>query len=634
MVIHPQPGQGQALMKVLVTGASGFIGRRLTERLVANGHDVHAVVHMDDSIGASGQSSGTLTKQYYDGGTASIVSILDTVRPDVVYHLAVHFVAEHASGDISRLVESNIAFGTQLLEAMSLSGVTNLVNAGTSWQHGDESADRPSALYAATKQAFESLVKYYVDRAGLHAVTLKLFDTYGPDDPRQKIVPLLLRLGEDMTPLDMSPGEQHLNLVYIDDVVNAFIHAGELLVSREISGYKDFAVRSDSTVSLKELVVRFETLCDKKLLINWGGRPYRAREIMTPWKGDVLPGWQAEVSLEDGLRRTIESYEADRGKLSSQQQVNLSFVIPCFNEADSIPILCQRMVDSISSHNYIKYDIIIVENGSTDGSAEIIRDLHKNNPRIKMVRLSRNFGYQGAITAGLQHASGEWVAVLDGDLQDPPELIVNFLEKALEGFDVVYGVKTKRKGSRFKNFLYKTFYYCFSFLAEIEMPKHAGEFCVMHRRVVDIINDMPERQRFIRGLRTWTGFRQTGYSYTREERAHGKSKFSLSGMFGLGIDGILSFSSFPLRITILFGFITVMVSMLLGVVQGIMKALKWLDIMDITTLLPPGLTQTNLVMSFLFGVTITCLGVVGEYVGRIYNEVKQRPTFIVSEKLF
>lgn len=621
-------------MKVLVTGASGFIGRRLTERLLADGHDVHVVVHMDDSIGASNQNPGTLTKQYYDGNTASIVSILDTVKPDIVYHLASYFVAEHASGDISRLVESNIAFGAQLLEAMSLSGVTNLVNAGTSWQHGDESAGGPSALYAATKQAFESLVQYYVDKARINAVTLKLFDTYGPDDPRQKIVPLLLRLSEDMTPLDMSPGEQHLNLVYIDDVVSAFIRAGELLAGKEISGYKDFAVRSGDTVSLKELVARFETLCGKELPLNWGGRPYRAREIMTPWKGDILPGWRAEVSLEDGLCGTIESFRANRGKLSSRQQVNLSFVVPCFNEAENIPILCQRIVDSVSDHNYIKYNIVIVENGSTDSSAEIIRELHKNNSRIKMVRLSRNFGYQGAITAGLQHASGEWVAVLDGDLQDPPELIANFLEKALEGFDVVYGVKVKRKGSRFKNFLYKTFYHCLSFLAEIEMPKHAGEFCVMHRRVVDIINGMPERQRFIRGLRTWTGFRQTGYSYTREERAHGKSKFSLSGMFGLGIDGILSFSSFPLRITIMLGFITVLASMLLGMVQGVMKALKWLDIINITTLLPPGLTQTNLVMSFLFGVTITCLGVVGEYVGRIYNEVKQRPTFLVSEKLF
>ncbi len=620
-------------MKILVTGASGFIGKRLTERLLADGHDVHVVVHMDDPISTSGQNPGTLTKQYYDGGTASIVSILDTVRPDVVYHLASYFVAEHASGDISRLVESNISFGTQLLEAMSLSGVPNLVNAGTSWQHGDESADRPSALYAATKQAFESLVKYYVDKAGINAVTLKLFDTYGPDDPRHKIVPLLLGLSEDLTPLDMSPGKQHLNLVYVDDVVSAFIRAGELLVSGEVSGHKDFAVRSGDTVSLKELVAQFEKQCGKKLPITWGGRPYRVREIMTPWKGDILPGWQAEVSLKDGLRRTIESYGANKGKPSLWQQVHLSFVVPCFNEMENIPVLCQRIIDSISNNNYIKYDIIIVENGSTDNSAEIIRGLHENNPRIKMIRLSRNFGYQGAITAGLQHAPGEWIAVLDGDLQDPPELIVSFLEKALEGFDVVYGVKTKRKGSRFKNFLYKTFYHCFSFLAEIEMPKHAGEFCVMNRRVVDIINDMPERQRFIRGLRTWTGFNQAGYDYAREERARGKSKFSLSGMFGLGIDGILSFSSFPLRITIVLGFLTVSASILLGVVQGVMKALKWLDIMDITTLLPPGLTQTNLVMSFLFGVTITCLGIVGEYVGRIYNEVKQRPTFLVSEKL-
>jgi len=416
-------------------------------------------------------------------------------------------------------------------------------------------------------------------------------------------------------------------------VVNAFIRAGELLGSRGISGYRDFAIRSGATVSLRELVAKLEEQYGKKLPINWGGRPYRAREIMTPWKGDILPGWQAEVSLEDGLQRTIESFGANREKSFSRQQVQLSFVVPCFNEAENIPILCKRIADSISHNNYIKYDIIIVENGSTDGSSEIIRELHKNNPQIKMIKLSRNFGYQGAITAGLHYASGEWIAVLDGDLQDPPELIVNFLEKALEGFDVVYGIKVKRKGGRFKKFLYKAFYNCFSFLAEIEVPKQAGEFCVMHRRVVDIINKMPERQRFVRGLRTWAGFRQTGYSYAREERAHGKSKFSLSGMFGLGIDGILSFSSFPLRITIVLGFLTVSASILLGVVQGVMKVLKRLDIIDITTLLPPGLTQTNLVMSFLFGVTITCLGIVGEYVGRIYNEVKQRPTFLVSEKL-
>jgi dolichol-phosphate mannosyltransferase len=337
------------------------------------------------------------------------------------------------------------------------------------------------------------------------------------------------------------------------------------------------------------------------------------------------------------LAELIREFQQRLTSLQSAQPVEpppqLSFISPCYNEDENLENLCSRIHATCRAANISDYEILLVENGSADRSEELIRRLHNQDCRVKMIQLSRNFGFQGAIACGLAHCRGAWVAVLDADLQDPPELIPRMLEKAREGFDVVYGIRIKRQEGAFKRFFYKLFYRLWRLTSEIQVPLDAGDYGVMSRVVVDTINAMPERHRFMRGLRAFTGFRQTGFAYERHGRAAGESKFNLYGMILLAIDGILSYSVIPLRMMSLSGAIIMVLAVGLSLVQFVVRAGErsgWIH----SHLYPPGFAQINLLISFLAGFNILCAGLVGEYAGRIYKEVKMRPTYIIRETLF
>jgi nucleoside-diphosphate-sugar epimerase len=218
-----------------------------------------------------------------------------------VFHLASLFLAQHQPQDVDALILSNVLFSTQLAEAMVANGVRHMVNTGTSWQHFDNQDYNPVNLYAATKQAFEDILAYYADAGMLKVVTLALFDTYGPNDPRRKLVALLRDLARTGQALAMSPGEQLIDLVHIDDVVDAFLLAAQRLPSQP-TAYARYGVSSGAPMTLRAFVGVFERVAGTSLAIEWGGRPYRPREVMTPWQAPAMEGWQARIRLEDGLR--------------------------------------------------------------------------------------------------------------------------------------------------------------------------------------------------------------------------------------------------------------------------------------------------------------------------------------------
>lgn len=277
-----------APLNIAMTGATGFVGRGLKAWLEHKGHRVHAI--------GRGISAGTLAQD------------LATWKTDVVVHLASLFIAEHKPEQISDLIESNIHFGTELLEAMQLSGVSRFVNAGTTWQNYHSSPDqyRPVCLYAATKQAFEDILAFYVDAHHFKAVTLRIYDTYGPRDPRPKLVPKLFEAAKAGTALQLSPGEQEIDLLYVDDLNSAFGRAIEL--SAETKGHRFFGLSSGQRVNLKELVTLIERTSGLKLNVAWGARPYRAREVMKPTNGyPQLPAWAPSVPLTEGLARLWKS---------------------------------------------------------------------------------------------------------------------------------------------------------------------------------------------------------------------------------------------------------------------------------------------------------------------------------------
>lgn len=294
--------------RALVTGATGFVGSHLAMHLLAQGWDVAYVRRPGSRTPAWwGERAERLHAYTHDGTTEGMRAIVEQAAPDVVFHLASLFISEHAPEQVAPLIEANVLFGAQLLEATSAVGVSALVNTGTAWQHFGGTAEyRPVNLYAATKQAFEDVLAYYADARGLRAVTLELTDTYGPHDERGKLFALLARTAASGETLAMSPGEQLIDLVHADDVVRAFALAADRALALAPGATERFSVTSGEPLPLQELVVRYERATGRRVRVEWGGREYRAREVMRPYAGAPLPGWSPEVPLDAGLAQLAE----------------------------------------------------------------------------------------------------------------------------------------------------------------------------------------------------------------------------------------------------------------------------------------------------------------------------------------
>ncbi len=291
--------------KALVTGATGFIGRTLLVKLQAHGWETAALVRQpaEDSKPRVFESTQVFD---YDGSYESVHRCVREFQPDVVIHLASLFLARHVPSDVPALVSSNLLFGTLVLEAMAEVGGGRFVNTGTSWQHYDSDSYRPVNLYAATKQGFQNILDYYVDARGIKAVTLKLSDTYGYGDVRPKLLQLLLRTWQTGEVLKMSPGEQEIEYTHVEDVASGFLSAAELLLGDAYCGHASYSLRSGSPVMVKELVKMIESLSGRRLNVEFGATEYRPREMMTAWKGEMLPNWKPQISLQQGLAEILE----------------------------------------------------------------------------------------------------------------------------------------------------------------------------------------------------------------------------------------------------------------------------------------------------------------------------------------
>ena len=308
----------------------------------------------------------------------------------------------------------------------------------------------------------------------------------------------------------------------------------------------------------------------------------------------------------------------------------LSVVVPCFNEQDVLRLTHQRLIKALDEIPGLDFEIVYVNDGSRDHTEEILFELADLDGRVKIISLTRNFGQQPAITAGLNYAAGDIVVVIDADLQDPPELIGSMITRWQEGFDIVYGVRAKRKEGIVKRFSYNAFYRLYRFFAQIEIPVNSGDFALLDRRVVDLLNSLPEKNRFIRGLRTWAGFRDTGLPYERDERAAGNSKYSFQKLLALAFDGIFNFSTVPLTIIFVAGLITASMSILASLIY-LVAHIGNFKIFGSAPGDVPGFTTLILVILFFSGVQLISLGIIGEYLARNYQESKMRPVYVVKE---
>ena len=311
---------------------------------------------------------------------------------------------------------------------------------------------------------------------------------------------------------------------------------------------------------------------------------------------------------------------------------SISIVIPSYNESQNINEIYRRTIEIIKKLNVKKYELIFVENGSKDNSLELLKKINSENKSVKVISLSRNFGYQSAIAVGLKYSENDYVCVMDGDLQDPPEIISKFVDKIKGGYDVVYGIRSKRKASFLKKIFYNLFYEIYSKLSEINVPKKGGDFCLMNKKVVKSLNSLSEKNLFMRGLRSWVGFKQIGVEYERDARYAGKTNFSFFGATALALDGFVSFSLIPLRFILIIGTAISFLSLLFFLFLFSVKILHIFGIFDFTSLqLPQGLTFTNSILTLSLGLIMFTLGIIGEYVGRIYFEVKDRPNYVINE---
>jgi dolichol-phosphate mannosyltransferase len=312
--------------------------------------------------------------------------------------------------------------------------------------------------------------------------------------------------------------------------------------------------------------------------------------------------------------------------LRNRNVARISVIVPCFNEAQVIEQTHCGLVAALSSLSEIGFELVYVDDGSTDTTLDILRALQGVDPRIRVVALSRNFGHQVAVTAGLEHSSGDAVVVIDADLQDPPEVIAEMLERWQQGVDVAYGVRLERQGeTAFKLWTAKAFYRLINRLSDVAIPVDTGDFRLMDRKVVDAILGMRERDRFLRGMVAWVGLRQEPVYYRRAARFAGESKYPLKSLLRLATDGVLSFSHLPLRLAVYIG--------LIGSGLALVGILYALALRLFTNVWVTGWTLLFIAVLFLGGVQLLFLGVIGEYVGRIYGEVKHRPLYLVKERL-
>lgn len=303
----------------------------------------------------------------------------------------------------------------------------------------------------------------------------------------------------------------------------------------------------------------------------------------------------------------------------------ISVVVPAYNEASGLRQFHERTTAALEAIPDARHELVYVDDGSEDETFALLRGIAEADPRVRVIKFSRNFGHQIAITAGMDHARGDCGVVIDADLQDPPEVIGEMVAAWRKGFDVVYGVRSTRAGeSRLKLATAAVFYRILRRIVGIDIPLDAGDFRLLSRRAMNVLTGMREKDRFVRGLVSWIGFEQTGVSYERDERFAGATKYPYSKMFKFALDGITSFSSLPLRLATWLGWAT----SLLAFGYILTLPIQWLNGITVQ-----GFPTIMAAVLFLGGVQLICLGIMGEYLGRIFNEVKPRPLYLVEERV-
>lgn len=620
---------------ILVLGGSGFIGANLLRALLAVRRDVFGSASRRPAWRLEGLEEANV-KQTDLLIDSNLDALLDDVRPRTIFD-CVAYGAYSFEKDSQLIYQTNFHFATRLLQRLEQREIACYIHAGSSSEYGDRAAGpredespTPNSDYAVSKAAASHLIYYFGKRRGLPCANLRLYSVYGPLEDSSRLIPNVVRCGlEGRYPEFVSPAISR-DFLYVDDAVEAFIDAALSLKAADYG--ESFNIGSGLKTTIAEVAQLARELfgLNGEPAFTMPSRDWDVHE----WFANVdkardALGWRPRVALRDGVAKMADWYRAlpdkDAYERSSKRYgldtvYSVSAVIACYKDNRAIPVMYERLKTTFARMN-VDFEIIFVNDCSPDDSEEVIRAISRNDRRVMGVSHSRNFGSQAAFVSGMQLATKNSCILLDGDLQDPPELIEQFVERWRQGCDVVFGRRVKREASLFMQFAYKAFYRVFDYFSYIPVPHDAGDFSLLDRRVVDAILQFPERDLFLRGVRAFAGFKQTGVDYVRPERMFGRSTNNLWKNIGWAKKGILSFSDTPLNMLSAAGCALLALTVAVTVVQVLLKLLfpAWA---------PPGVTTLLLTTMFFGSVSVFGIGLLGEYMAKIFEEVKRRPRFI------
>lgn len=622
---------------VLIIGASGFVGANLLRACINVREDVVGTFFSSESWRLRDVHTAHISFLNLQD-PVSVRSVFLKIKPKTIFDCS-SFGAYSFEDNFEYIHSTNYLSFIRIMEEIADFEIAAYIHAGSSSEYGlNASAPHesdpliPNSHYAVSKAATSQAIIYYGKVRGLPVVNLRLYSVYGPFEDSSRLIPVLCeKCIQGKLPPFAREGISR-DFIHIDDVVNAFVHSA-INMSTEIAG-DSFNIGTGTKTSLSSLANLARNLFKISSEPQFDPRVGRAWDVDN-WfantkKSQQLLGWKAKINLKDGLARTHEWWatylkQSEFSKLSKKQKINnnknsVSAIIACYKDAQAIPIMYERLILVFSRLN-LDYEIIFVNDNSPDNSAEIIQKLSAIDPHLIGITHSRNFGSQAAFRSGMELASKEACVLLDGDLQDPPELIEKFVQKWKEGADVVYGRRIKREMPIWLESCYKGFYRMFNAMSEVEIPKDAGDFSLMDRSVVYWMLQCNERDAFLRGLRAYIGFTQVGVDYVRPERMFGVSTNNWIKNIGWAKKGIFSFSRMPLHLLTAFGGIACLGTIILALFSIVIRLLYPESV-------PKGVTYISLLIMFFGSAIILAIGLLGEYIGKILEETKARPHFI------
>ena len=619
---------------ILIIGASGFVGANLFKKIKECREDVFGT-----SFSGAGwrfeDTSSILHMNMCD--INNVNDVFKKVEPKTIFDCS-SFGAYSFEDNLDLIHKTNYLSLIEICETLEYYDISAYIHAGSSSEYGlnssspsEDSPLIPNSQYAISKAAASNAISFYGKIKKFPVVNLRLYSVYGPYEDSSRLIPVLCKKTLENSLPQFADKEVSRDFIYIDDVVDAFVSCA-LRMKREIYG-ESFNIGTGKKTNLEELALISKSIFNinkEPVFDSKSGRAWDTED----WYADIKKSqeylkWNPKISLEEGLKKTQQwwkdflkenTFNKLTKKGSEANKNSITAIIACYKDEKAIPIMHERL-SKVFNKNKIDYEIIFVNDCSPDNTHDVIKKISSKDPKVIGITHSRNFGSQSAFLSGMEMASKESCVLLDGDLQDPPELISEFIKKWRDGFDIVYGTRIKREMPFFIEIFYKSFYTILNKISDLEIPKNAGDFSLIDRKAMHWIMECNEKDFFLRGIRAFIGFKQCGVNYYRAERLFGTSTNNWIKNFGWAKKAIFSFSSLPLHILTFVGIITVFATFILA---SYSVFLRFFDPSSI----PTGITFISLLIMFFGSFCILGLGLLGEYIGKILVESKSRPRYI------